>query len=106
MKTKQSQNQQNRDVLNLRAIDHAIHIYVEQHIESAPHHAGLLRLNQYIPSHQCRMDGRTLRGLCRRGLVRLSAQNNGSRDPRYFSHWYDISLTKAGRAAIAQTPGP
>jgi hypothetical protein len=48
----------------------------------------------FVPSHQLRMDGRILRGLARRGLVRLSPQNNGSHDTRYLYYWYDVSIIR------------
>lgn len=50
----------------------------------------------YIPTDSLGIDGRTLRGLERRELLRLTPQNNGARDRRYLSVWYDVTLTTAG----------
>lgn len=58
------------------------------------------REQRFVPSYVLQMDGRTLRGLQRRGLLRLDHNNNGSRDPRYLSWWYDVTITRAGLELI------
>ena len=55
---------------------------------------------RFIPSFILRMDGRRLRGYERRGLILMTVQDNGSRDPRYLYQWYDVSLTHKGLALL------
>jgi len=53
-----------------------------------------------IPDYEVRIDGRTLRGLEKRGLIRMRPHDNGKRDPRYWNRWHDLSLTDAGIRAL------
>ena len=53
-----------------------------------------------LPSHSAHFDGRKLRGLATRGLISLTQQNNGSRDPHDLSAWYDITITQKGRELL------
>ncbi len=93
----------------LAYLDNAISRYIERMSEIMPSDSAFFQAFRSIPTHQLGTDGRTLRGLCLRGFITMSPQNNHSHDPKYFSHWYEVHLTSAGvtlaKTALAKAEG-